>query len=72
MFMLAKDFSGNWFGSMNPVISTANSSEPGYAAQIPVVQAQGLIVVRAPLRGRAFQAEIESYLQRAQCGTARG
>ena len=31
-----KDFSGNWFGTNNPVISTANSTEPGYASQIPV------------------------------------
>jgi nitrous oxidase accessory protein NosD len=32
-----KNFSGNWFGTMEPVITTANSAEPGYAAQIPVV-----------------------------------
>lgn len=31
-----KDFSGNWFGSASPVITTDDSSEPGYAAQIPV------------------------------------
>jgi uncharacterized delta-60 repeat protein len=31
-----KDFSGNWFGTTAPVITTANSTEPGYAAQIPV------------------------------------
>lgn len=31
-----KNFSGNWFGTSSPVISTANSAEPGYAAQIPV------------------------------------
>lgn len=31
-----KNFSGNWFGSTAPVISVANSAEPGYAAQIPV------------------------------------
>lgn len=32
-----KDFSGNWLGTTSPVITTANSSEPGYAAQIPVI-----------------------------------
>ena len=42
------------------------------ASQIPVAQAQGLIVVRAPVRGRAYQAEIEAYLLRAQCGISRG
>jgi len=31
-----KDFSGNWFGTNDPDVSTANSTEPGYAAQIPV------------------------------------
>ena len=31
-----KNFSGNWFGTTSPVVTTANSAEPGYAAQIPV------------------------------------
>ncbi|MPZ67930.1 MAG: hypothetical protein GEU71_00175 [Actinobacteria bacterium] len=31
-----KDFSGNWYGTTSPVVSTANSAEPGYAALIPV------------------------------------
>jgi hypothetical protein len=31
-----KNFSGNWLGTTTPVVSTANSTEPGYAAQIPV------------------------------------
>ncbi|HMY73819.1 MAG TPA: putative Ig domain-containing protein, partial [Blastocatellia bacterium] len=30
-----KNFSANWFGSTTPLITTANSAEPGYAAQIP-------------------------------------
>jgi nitrous oxidase accessory protein NosD len=30
-----KNFSGNWFGTTAPTSTTANSSEPGYAAQIP-------------------------------------
>lgn len=30
-----KNFSGNWLGTTTPVITTANSAEPGYAAQIP-------------------------------------
>jgi parallel beta-helix repeat protein len=30
-----KDFSGNWFGNTAPVVTTANTTEPGYAAQIP-------------------------------------
>ncbi|MBY0588251.1 right-handed parallel beta-helix repeat-containing protein, partial [bacterium] len=32
-----KDFSGNWWGTNAPVLSTLNSSEPGYASQIPVI-----------------------------------
>jgi hypothetical protein len=32
-----KNFSGNWFGTISPVVTTANSTEPGYAAQIPVI-----------------------------------
>jgi hypothetical protein len=31
-----KNFRGNWYGTTSPVIITANSAEPGYAAQIPV------------------------------------
>ncbi|HEY0081279.1 MAG TPA: Calx-beta domain-containing protein, partial [Pyrinomonadaceae bacterium] len=31
-----KNFIGNWYGTTSPVVSTANSAEPGYAAQIPV------------------------------------
>ncbi|MFZ1704188.1 MAG: right-handed parallel beta-helix repeat-containing protein [Saprospiraceae bacterium] len=32
-----KNFECNWYGVTSPVVSTANSSEPGYAAQIPVL-----------------------------------
>jgi hypothetical protein len=31
-----KNFAGNWLGSATPVITTANSAEPGYASLIPV------------------------------------
>jgi hypothetical protein len=31
-----KNFGGNWYGTTSPVATTANSAEPGYAAQIPV------------------------------------
>ncbi len=31
-----KNFSGNWLGTTAPVVTVANSTEPGYAAQIPV------------------------------------
>lgn len=31
-----KNFIGNWYGTTSPVVTTANSTEPGYAAQIPV------------------------------------
>jgi hypothetical protein len=31
-----KNFRGNWFGTTSPVVTTANSAEPGYAGQIPV------------------------------------
>jgi hypothetical protein len=30
-----KDFGANWWGTTSPSYSTANSAEPGYAAQIP-------------------------------------
>ena len=42
------------------------------ASQISVPEPQGLIVLRAPIRGRAYQAETEAILQRAQCSTQRG
>ncbi len=32
-----KDFSGNWWGTNSPVVTTANSAEPAYAGQIPVL-----------------------------------
>ena len=31
-----KNFTCNWYGSTSPIVTTANSTEPGYAAQIPV------------------------------------
>jgi parallel beta-helix repeat protein len=31
-----KNFACNWYGTATPVISTANSAEPGYAALLPV------------------------------------
>ncbi|HMM80946.1 MAG TPA: right-handed parallel beta-helix repeat-containing protein [Pyrinomonadaceae bacterium] len=31
-----KNFQGNWYGSAAPVVTTANSTEPGYSALIPV------------------------------------
>ncbi len=31
-----KNFTCNWWGTLSPVITTANSTEPGYAVQIPV------------------------------------
>lgn len=42
------------------------------ASQITVPSPQGLIIVRAPMRGRAYQSETESYLARAHCGIRRG
>ncbi|HZV69056.1 MAG TPA: autotransporter-associated beta strand repeat-containing protein [Saprospiraceae bacterium] len=34
--MNLKNFECNWYGTTSPVVTTANSAEPGYAAQIPV------------------------------------
>jgi nitrous oxidase accessory protein NosD len=34
--VILKDFTGNWWGTTSPVVTTANSTEPGYSAQIPV------------------------------------
>lgn len=42
------------------------------ASQITVPEARGVIVVRAPLRGRTYQSETDGYLQRAQCAGQRG
>ncbi len=36
-----KDFRGNWYGSATPVVTTANSAEPGYAGQIPIAYGGG-------------------------------
>ena len=36
-----KNFSGNWFGTNAPVVTTANSTEPGYDVQIPVAYGGG-------------------------------
>jgi parallel beta-helix repeat protein/VCBS repeat-containing protein len=30
-----KNFSGNWFGTMSPSVTTSAAGEPGYSAQIP-------------------------------------
>ncbi|MBL7905359.1 MAG: right-handed parallel beta-helix repeat-containing protein [Bacteroidales bacterium] len=32
-----KNFECNWYGTVLPVVSTANSAEPGYNVQIPVI-----------------------------------
>lgn len=40
-------------------------------SHVTVPLPQGLIVVRAPVRGRAFAADTEAQLSRAQCGTKR-
>ncbi len=45
---------------------TANTT----ATEIQVPAPRGLIVVRAPLRSRSHAAEIDSVLQKAQCGQA--
>lgn len=42
------------------------------AGQVAVPFHQGLVVVRAPLRGRSFQGETEAALTRAQCTPYRG
>ena len=36
-----KNFGGNWLGSTSPVVTTANTAEPGYAAQIPTTYGGG-------------------------------
>jgi uncharacterized membrane protein len=41
-------------------------------SQIEVPDTTGFVVIRAPLRGRAFAAEVETTLRRAQCGARRG
>lgn len=32
-----KNFKGNWLGTSAPIVTTANSAEPGYAVLIPVI-----------------------------------
>lgn len=41
------------------------------ASRISVPQPEGLVVLRAPLRGRAYQSETDAVLARAQCAPAR-
>lgn len=41
------------------------------ASQVAVPHPQGLIVIQAPLKGRAFQSETEALLSRAQCALQR-
>ena len=35
--LVMKNFECNWYGTTNPLVSLSNSTEPGYAAQIPVI-----------------------------------
>jgi uncharacterized membrane protein len=41
------------------------------ASEIAVPQAEGLVVVRASLRGQAYANEVEAQLSRANCGLRR-
>jgi uncharacterized membrane protein len=41
------------------------------ASEITVPQREGLVVVRAPLRGQAYASEVEAQLARAACGLQR-
>ncbi|MDX2159019.1 MAG: hypothetical protein SFW09_21150 [Hyphomicrobiaceae bacterium] len=41
-------------------------------SQIEVPETTGFVVIRAPVRGRAFAGEIEAVLRRAQCAVRRG
>ncbi len=36
-----KNFTCNWYGTTSPTVTTANTAEPGYAAQIPVAYGGG-------------------------------
>lgn len=40
-------------------------------SQVEVPEMEGFVVIRAPLRGRAFAGEIEQTLKRAQCSVKR-
>lgn len=42
------------------------------ASEIAVPQREGLVVVRASLRGQAYAKEVEAQLARASCGLRRG
>lgn len=41
------------------------------ASQVSVPRSDGLVVLRAPMRGRAYQSEIEALLARASCSPQR-
>ena len=51
------------------IFNFGRSAESNLSA-LPVPESEGLVVLRAPLRGRAYQAETEALLQLAKC-TAR-
>jgi len=54
------------------LFSFGRTSDLGGASSIPVPQSEGLVVLRAPLRGRAYQAETEALLQLARCAPRAG
>ena len=56
------------FFSRNPK-ATRENREPGITVASPA--REGIMIVRAPLMGLAFQGEAESALNQSQCGAAK-
>jgi len=54
--------------ALPPVIQRPRGAAPTY---IQVPEPTGLLVIRAPLRGESYRAEVEAVLARASCGPAR-
>lgn len=54
--------------ALPPVIQRPRGAAPTY---IQVPEPTGLLVIRAPLKGESYRAEVEAVLSRASCGPAR-
>lgn len=54
------------------LLTLGNRAAVTSISQIEVPEAIGFAVIRAPMRGRAFAAEIEATLKRAGCAVRRG
>lgn len=53
-----------------PLVPIDQRTRAAAPTQIQVPATTGLLVIRAPLKGESYQAEVEAVLERASCGRA--